>query len=401
MSGFEGTITVRLSVADGRVAAVGVEDGRPQHPGRMFVGRPAAEVPAVLPVLFSLCGNAQLLAGLQALEGAGGMVPAAPHLRARRLMLAAETALEHASRILRDWCAFVSAAPDLAAIRGLRAALVGVRGDLYGGRDWARPGGGALAPQRESLRRRIAQARAIVDRAVFAGPAAAALADVEALMAWARLGGTPAARMVECLIDERLCRLGGGELAWLPALAPAAMAARLDADSDGGFLARPDWEGLPRLTHPLVRQAAHPLVAACGNGALALAVGRLVELDAALVEAEGLSARIDAAPAGDGRVADGEGIGMIEAARGLLVHRAVVADGRVARYVVLAPTAWNFHPGGALVHGLRGEPADDTLERRARLLAALIDPCVDFAVTITPSADEENLPRLCQDAPDA
>ncbi len=62
-------------------------------------------------------------------------------------------------------------------------------------------------------------------------------------------------------------------------------------------------------------------------------------------------------------------------ARGLLLHWvALEPDGSVADYRVLAPTEWNFHPGGALARTLAALPAD--AGDAARTLAAAFDPCV-------------------------
>ena len=57
-------------------------------------------------------------------------------------------------------------------------------------------------------------------------------------------------------------------------------------------------------------------------------------------------------------LARGEGIAWTEMARGLLVHWVRARDGRrgptraCARYRVLAPTEWNFHPHGVLAQAL-------------------------------------------------
>jgi Ni,Fe-hydrogenase I large subunit len=80
----------------------------------------------------------------------------------------------------------------------------------------------------------------------------------------------------------------------------------------------------------------------------------------------------------------GEGLGAVQTARGLLLHRVRLADGRVAHYQIIAPTEWNFHPEGALVCGLRGLVTDDgaVLDRSARLAVQALDPCVACTIEI-------------------
>ena len=75
----------------------------------------------------------------------------------------------------------------------------------------------------------------------------------------------------------------------------------------------------------------------------------------------------------------------VQNARGLLLHRvALDAQGMVDDYRIVAPTEWNFHPDGALVHGLTGLAADDEarLVRQARLAVQALDPCVACRVEV-------------------
>jgi Ni,Fe-hydrogenase I large subunit len=83
-------------------------------------------------------------------------------------------------------------------------------------------------------------------------------------------------------------------------------------------------------------------------------------------------------------LADGSGLGTAATARGLLLHQAHVAAGRVVHYRIVAPTEWNFHPDGALPRGLRGRAVADAAAARrdAQLLAQALDPCVACTVEV-------------------
>ena len=83
-------------------------------------------------------------------------------------------------------------------------------------------------------------------------------------------------------------------------------------------------------------------------------------------------------------VADGEGIAWTEMARGLLVHWIRLEPGprqadtaRAARYHVVAPTEWNFHPEGGLARWLASTRAPIA---RVQLAAATLDPCIAFRI---------------------
>lgn len=100
----------------------------------------------------------------------------------------------------------------------------------------------------------------------------------------------------------------------------------------------------------------------------------LLELASAPVDHPAPLLQCGAMPLGDGQA-----IAWCEMARGLLLHW-VKLDGqhRVQDYRVLAPTEWNFHPGGALAQALTQLNPSDTAA--ADCLALAYDPCVEFTI---------------------
>jgi hydrogenase large subunit len=48
--------------------------------------------------------------------------------------------------------------------------------------------------------------------------------------------------------------------------------------------------------------------------------------------------------------AEGQGVGLVEAARGALGHWLSIRDGKLERYQIVAPTTWNFSPRDASGH---------------------------------------------------
>ena len=71
---------------------------------------------------------------------------------------------------------------------------------------------------------------------------------------------------------------------------------------------------------------------------------------------------------------DGWGFGWIETARGRLYHATLLEGEQIKTYRICAPTEWNFHPEGVLAQWLAIERADDMV--LAQNMAQLIDPCV-------------------------
>lgn len=365
----EGRLVVTLGVARGVVARVAIRSTRLVGACRVLEGKPPAKVLDLLPRLFAVCGTAQQAAGELACARALGLDDPPARGQARRRRVLAETAIEHGTRLLMEWPTLVGEPPQAVAARAFRAALAPVR---------------AGAPVRPEL----------------AGAVVAALADVlgafnpaggvGAFRAWVRAGACPAARLFDRLHREGLAGYGAGDVPLMAGLDETWIETRLAADADGAFVAQPN-AGHRRVfeTGPLARWHDHPLladlVAGHGPGLVARLVARLIEMAAALdaltaetAEAGAAEAGTESAPSGSG-----SGLGVVEAARGRLIHRVEIADGLVRRYQILAPTEWNFHPQGPLVRGLTGDRADDGLAARARLLIGALDPCVACDIEIT------------------
>jgi len=171
----------------------------------------------------------------------------------------------------------------------------------------------------------------------------------------------------------------------LPDLDSGALDARLAAD-DGVFVARPDWLGSAHETGPLMRLWSHPLVVAIrrerGAGIEARVAARLVELELTVQKLRDYLLGLCNDQGSMLTLVTGHGLGIVEAARGRLIHRVELQEGHLSRYQILAPTEWNFHPNGALAQGLLGAPAGADPSQRARLLVAALDPCVATRIRV-------------------
>lgn len=168
---------------------------------------------------------------------------------------------------------------------------------------------------------------------------------------------------------------------WLPPVSAAQTLAhwpRLDA----AFAAAPWFQGAPAETGALARHAAlagKPMPAAEAT----LTTGTTLAIEATL--AARVRARMadlfDAAGLGAASataVAPGIGRAVVETARGLLMHEVVIEQERVVDYTIVAPTEWNFHATGVLPAGLQGLTAPTPAALRARVARHVLalDPCV-------------------------
>jgi len=374
----EGEIVVRLAWDGHRVQQARVASTRPLEAARVLIGKTPAEAVATVPLLFSICSGAQRAAAAHALASAGASVDAST---ATDVVL--EIVQEHFWRLLLDWPQTMGHGSDAASVAHVRRKIAARRnaGDRST-RDESRPPMHELV---DALNTTAAQT-------IYGMLPAAwhALRDADDLWAWVDAGATMPARLLGVLFDT-MPQLARSDVALMPLPdREALMRAIVPAlDRQPEFSRAPTWEGSPVETGALARMRSHPLVAAAaardGNSVATRMVARLAELATLLQDLA--DASVDERPASwvhSLTLVPGEGLGAVQTARGLLLHRVRLADGRVAHYQIIAPTEWNFHPEGALVCGLRGLVTDDgaVLDRSARLAVQALDPCVACTIEI-------------------
>jgi hypothetical protein len=371
--------------------AAKIASSRPLTIPRQFSGRSPEQTVQTISLLFAACKAAQSIAAAEAFEHALGVEPSPSTRKARAALILAETAREHALRILGDWPNFSRApeAPDPAPLRAIMQAdrklarALDETGAALGIGGETRAGGEAKAA--------ISELKALLERAIFRRD----LDDCRAmhpgeLGAWARDGHTTAQRLIRRVMDEGLIEAGAADIAALPRLEDGALAERLFAHDAEAFVALPEWEGAPRETSALSRSLAHPPIAALRTGH---GYGLGARLAACLLELSAIPSRIaalmdapDAPPKPEPVSGSGRGVAQVEAARGRLVHAVELEGGTVARYRILAPTEWNFHPSGAVAQGLAriaaGGGERDACASLARLFAISADPCVAAEVRV-------------------
>ncbi len=154
------------------------------------------------------------------------------------------------------------------------------------------------------------------------------------------------------------------------------------------------WCKAPRLggkgyeVGALARQVVdgHPLAAAlAGGGVLARVAGRLLELARLQGLMERLAGGIEPGAAYMARgemPRNGQGAGLVEAARGALGHWLKVEKGRIASYQIIAPTTWNFSPRdaagvpGPLEAALEGLEVEGPGALAVQHVVRSFDPCM-------------------------
>ncbi len=331
---------------------------------RLFEGRSPDEVAGLMPLVFSVCGEAQAIACDMACEAAAGIGADEGVRTDRRRRILAEALREHLLRVLASWPAALAEAPDPIVLRAVARHVGAVR-------DGSADAAEALA--------------AFTTEAIFGGRAGC-LDGKSAFTAWADEGKSGAARLIRQVIVSGWADSGAAETRFLPAVDGDEIASLLAASADP----EPVWNGAPHETTPLARMDRSPLIAALaarhGSGLLVRLAARLVEIAAMTAEIAALAGaprERGSGPPARAR-ADGIGVAQVETARGRLIHLVDVAGGRVRRYRIVAPTDWNFHSAGPARQGLTALAGDGrgALARRARLLIEAFDPCVAYLLKV-------------------
>ena len=392
MSGWagEGRLQIRLEIQSGLIDKVALHSTRPVGLSNALTGCEPAAIINRLPRLFSLCGVAQAVAGLTAVETALGFTPPPPQIAARRFLVVAEALEQTAWQLLLEGPRCIGLTPAFERLKRLRSLIAALRPQLFPDPFWNRIGGVQLRPDQTGLAATLAAITECLQPAIWGEPALGQPWQERRDFAhWLDQAATPVATLLRQLRDCGLADFGRCAILPLPSFNPERLAQRLAADDGQRFCARPDWEGVVYETGALARQWDEPLIAALradhGNGLLTRWAARALESRALLAELrEGLHTIVAQPGAAVDVTATGAGLGVVECARGRLAHWVALAAGQVSRYRILAPTEWNLHPDGPLFQGLiqARTGQDATIRHAATLLVTALDPCVGFDLTI-------------------
>jgi len=391
-----GSIAIELYHRNGQATGARIASSRPDAAARVLQDKTPEQVLVTVPLLFTLCGNAQAYAALLACRSALGMAGDPGLDTGRDMLVQLETLREHAWRILLDWPGFVGLAPDKKALAALLKFDAQFKQYLFRHGEPFKLDSG-LDIDKVQLTRLIDELETLIDAAIFNGRMAAfqAISTEAQLRDWLRQSEALPAGLLNYLYGRNWAAIGQNDIACLPELDNETLSRQMQQQDLTIFCRTPHWQGRCVETTVLNRQLSKPLIAELqgryGNGLV-------VRLLSCLLEVVGIPPRLrqllthrkdDLAIPLQSAASGGIALAQVQAARGLLIHRLVLRQGRVYDYRIVAPTEWNFHPEGVVVQSLRQLQADnpDDLRRQAELLVNAIDPCVQYTLNLTDSGN--------------
>jgi Ni,Fe-hydrogenase I large subunit len=356
----EGTLQVRIDVANQRVVHVEIASTRPSRVTRVLSGRTPEDAARLTPMLFPLCGMAHAVALWRAVDSARGCAVSQRLDVGREIVCLAEAAASHVWQVALAWPAACAARRDDASVHTARQLAERASVSLFGTQN---------IPVRLAENPSWSEARR----------AASALAELVSESV------AKSAHLLEAVRAAGRAGFGRSFAETSPVPSCAAIGRLLAADPE--FADRPEIDGLPVDMSALARQGSMERVRAVetshGLGLLARLVARQVDALCGARRLGSLAAEAERLPEEARRATStGEGVGEASTGRGPLVYWVRTRLGAVDDVRVVAPTDWMLHPRGTLAQALVGVEATPTLERDAGWLVLALDPCVPWSVEV-------------------
>lgn len=379
----EGQLTINVwynknAEKDTTVEKVEVSSTRPLHASQIVIGKSPQAAMQMIPLMFNICGIAQTFNAYAVLNQ--GKIN---NHNALNIVLLTETLKEHLLRIFLD-------SPKLLELKAKKINLPFVAQLVKSMQNklFANQNAFELNTQQEQNKEKantlIDEIEDFLVKHVFSIPLDQwqGIESERALKQWINKSDTLSSKAVAMILSQGWASQGAIVLKSLPHLATGELTKVLNQENSASFIAQPTWQGETCETTPLTRQKETPLIKAVGqkygSGLLSRWLARLVEI--AKIPSQ-MRTRLNHPDQETKKIAN---IAQIEAARGRLIHRAIVEKNSIKSYQIIAPTEWNFHPQGCVVESLKNIKANSKAEflKIAHLIINSIDPCVGYQLRI-------------------
>lgn len=353
-----GTLSLRLIWDGEAVRSTEIRSTR-RLAAQLFVGKESAQVVQLASLLFSVCGQAQAAAAKCALLAA--KCDASPIDGSLYKAITCEAVQEHLWRLMLDW-------PKCLNLPQQEQGFA----------------------KRHALLRKIAKGesemsafRHILEREEL-GLTVESWSQIDCyavLQEWWSNTDSSFAHVLSTLAAQ-----GGAKPAQHPTrLLPAWRAEEAIDVCAGrwgaGFAQRPEYLGVAMETGAWSYYSDNPLLADVWERTRSKPLTRLL---ARVIDLVAMASEIDQPRLDRASAEAGVGVAVVRTARGLLMHHVRLVDARVAEYVIVAPTEWNFHTAGAFTQGLNGSLEQDKtrLLELAHIEVLSLDPCVAYELEI-------------------
>ncbi|MFY0678525.1 MAG: nickel-dependent hydrogenase large subunit [Neptuniibacter sp.] len=378
LSELSGQLNIKIKWQEGIVEQVDLTSSRPQKVTSLFNGKLLLDLLNLIPMLYSLCGIAQKVAALRAAESALDIKVSPEVDQGRNLLVQAETARELGLRLFTDWY------PDE---RGVKAELMkwfaGVKDDY----DWALQ----LNPvsSRSVNPADVAdKLHAILEPVLSKKPDSGTTENAEDDIWESSVLQSLKPELESFFSRSQLVELKRGcpDLDIEDPTSQHKIAESLKSSKAYQFCAAPEINGEKFESSVYTRSLRfNKLKNKEFNGGVKALLFRLNALECML---RSMPEQIKSGSKSSLIYSDVTGMGIVQAARGVLIHHMEldghsVSDSVITDYKIVAPTEWNFHPQGTFVKMLEGSRVSlEQLPILVESLIRLIDPCVGWQLEL-------------------
>ena len=381
----QGEISIHIDICDADKAGntklhCNVISSRPTKAATLFTGKSIEETITTLPLLFSICANAQTITALRAIESAT-LSPISSEIESyREALISLESLREQSLRVLMDWPAHIMVDKDTDLNNAMLAHVSQGINQLIK----------SLKP--EQIRKfRAKNAPALntshieawnvfvtkLEQHLFACTAKDWL-DKD-FNQWSCQQQTQAAQFIHWLNQQSWKQAGASRIRALPTINDNKLVEKLTRENN--FSTYPNWQ-----THCFEVSwfTQHSESQNMDNGIYARMTGRLTEIARLINRLNNFF--INKIPL-VAPLSTARGLAHSNAARGRLTHYAKLNNLTIDQLIILAPTEWNFHPCGIVADSLTHLRTDTTkqLRQQAELVIHAIDPCVGYNLSISDS----------------
>lgn len=371
----EDRILIRIGLGDDAVDTIEIQARQHLRASRVLEGKTREEALTLLPLIYHVCGHAHSFAARQAFACACGETMSNTWLH--QLLVLAETCREHTRRIFMDWPGLCGQKPDTGMVLKSQRHLQQLEQSVLALMD---------TPLTRFPQQLLLDVQGLYG--VFKP-----LADEVAGLSNMR---TVVSTVIEAMHEMDITAIGSSDVAAMTIheIDTSYLADELQQNRADDFIAAPQLHGQVYETGPLARMREQSIIKGLsdcyGNGLLTRFCAMVHELGAIPKAMLNLLQEHETSPQLHKGVAlsAGAGMGGVEAARGFLWHTVDIAEDRIKRYQILAPTEWNFHPKGALFRGLQGLRCQtkNQVHKLVSMMTTALDPCVACSIEVVDHA---------------
>ena len=378
LSELSGQLNIKIKWREGVVEQVDLTSSRPQKVTSLFNGKLLLDLLNLIPMLYSLCGIAQKIAALRAAENALDIRVSPEIDQGRNLLVQAETARELGLRLFADWY------PDE---RGVKAELMKWFAGVKNEYDWALQ----LNPisSRSVNPTDVAdKLHAILEPALSKKIASETEENDKGDILESSVLQSLKAELESFFSSSQLVELKRGcpDLDIEDPTVQHKISESLKSSKAYQFCAAPEINGEKFESSVYTRSLRfNKLKNKEFNGGVKALLFRLNALECML---RSMPEQIKSGSKSSLIYSDETGMGIVQAARGVLIHHMEldghsVSDSVITDYKIVAPTEWNFHPQGTFVKMLEGSRVSlEQLPILVESLIRLIDPCVGWQLKL-------------------